>query len=114
MKIKTTSILNEVAKYRASSLNDSTEKAPEEKGYYMMLLDREVVYVGKAESGIRARLSSHYNGDRDVDTFSAQQIYENRDHLFVIWRTAQSDKVCVDMEKEWILRYDPLWNERIG
>lgn len=94
-------------------LSDVDKEAPHRKGCYLLLLNGNVMYVGKAESGLKNRLSQHYNNKNPLCN-SEQQISKFRDRLSVICKICNTKKECAQVEKDWIIKYDPPWNERIG
>lgn len=97
----------------AIKLSEAYEKAPEEIGWYRLLLNNKTMYVGKAESGLRKRLSEHYN-KKDPITRSEKKIYYHKNQLYVVCKTCDNREKCKEMEKMWIKLLNPPWNERVG
>jgi excinuclease UvrABC nuclease subunit len=112
MKVKRKFTLEAIAAGTAASLEKATDKAPEDMGCYIMTIDNEVVYVGKAESGLKKRFQSYYNGNNNYP--SGRLIYNNRDYIFVYWEVLETKDECRTLETKLIKELDPSWNERSG
>ncbi len=59
-------------------LSEVITKAPKTSGCYRIYRGNELVYVGKAQDGIRKRFVQYYNGTTAHYT-SAKRIYAERD-----------------------------------
>lgn len=104
--------LKDAAKGKISPLREAGSKAPEGMGCYIMMVDDVCVYVGKAESGLRARLSSHYNKVPDRNSSdSEKQIYDYREDITVVWIPLNTKEECVRIEKKLIQDLKPKWNQ---
>ena len=95
------------------SLYDAKTQAPNDMGCYKIFYDGELVYVGKAEDGIRKRFVQYYNGTTAHYT-SAKKIFEHRDELEVSWQILNSREECRTTEREWIEEFNPEWNSQSG
>ncbi|MCM1246073.1 MAG: GIY-YIG nuclease family protein [Roseburia sp.] len=91
------------------SLLEATKNAPREMGCYQLFLEGEVKYVGKAEEGLRKRLSQRYNGNA-ADYSSAKKIYVEREKITVSWQLCDSGEECKELKREWIRELKPEWN----
>jgi len=106
------SILNIFSGGRVS-LQQATESAPNAMGCYKLYCDGNLVYVGKAEDGIRKRFVQYYHGTTAHYT-SAIRIFENRDKITVSWKVLSSKEECRTTEAYWIKEYNPSWNKQSG
>ncbi|MDD2230693.1 MAG: GIY-YIG nuclease family protein [Candidatus Cloacimonetes bacterium] len=95
-----------------TSLALATEVAPDTMGCYCFVYEGNIVYIGKAESGIKSRLQQHYNGNGTSD--SSKRIYQIRDHITAHWKVLKTKQECQDFEAKYIDSYDPEWNEISG
>ena len=98
---------------RKISLSDAKNSAPNEMGCYKIYLDDDLVYVGKAEDGIRKRFVQYYNGTT-AHYPSAKKIYQHRDEISVSWEELDSREECRETERNWIEKYNPEWNAQKG
>ena len=96
-----------------ASLREAASSAPNSMGCYKIIYGGHLVYVGKAEDGLRKRFVQYYNGTA-AHYPSAKKIYEHRDEISVIWQVLSSPQECRNVERQWIEEYAPEWNERSG
>jgi len=97
-------------KDKITPLNEAAQKAPEEKGCYIMFLDDELVYVGKAENGLRNKLSHHYGDELGDATLQAEKnIKKYRNNINVFWKTLDSVTAVKETEKKWVEECFPTW-----
>ncbi len=101
------------SKNKNFKLSNAKSSAPEQMGCYRLILNGEVMYVGKAESGLQNRLTQHYNNS-SPDCASERKIKKNRNELYVVAKVLDTKEKCIIYEKIWIEMYDPPWNERVG
>ncbi|MGJ7046246.1 GIY-YIG nuclease family protein [Thermoanaerobacterium thermosulfurigenes] len=97
----------------AVSLLEATKVAPNSMGCYKLFCNGNLVYVGKAEDGLRKRFVQYYNGTTNHYT-SARNIFENRDSIVVRWVVLQSREECRRVEAQWIRDLSPEWNKQSG
>ena len=85
-------------------LSEAKSSAPNQMGCYRIYLGGKLMYVGKAEDGIRKRFVQYYNGTT-AHYPSAQSIYEHRDEVKVSWQVLDSREACRETERRWIDDY---------
>lgn len=95
------------------SLKNATKSAPNSMGCYKIYYNGELVYVGKAEDGVRKRFVQYYNGTT-ISYSSGRKIHENRDKVTVNWKVLSTREECRSVEKAWIDKYHPAWNKQSG
>ncbi len=95
------------------TLKSAMNIAPNSMGCYKIYYLDDLVYVGKAEDGIRKRFVQYYNGTT-AHYPSAKKIYEKRDSITVDWEVCYSKEEVRELEGNWIDQYSPSWNERSG
>lgn len=98
---------------RTMPLSSAVTEAPNVSGCYQLYMGDKLVYVGKAEDGIRKRFVQYYNGTT-AHYSSAVKIYENRDKLFVKWKVIEEKDLVASKEATWIRNYKPAWNDQSG
>ena len=94
-------------------LSEAKSSAPNQMGCYKIFYAGKLVYVGKAEDGIRKRFVQYYNGTTTHYT-SGRKIFEHRDALKVSWKVLDSREECRETERIWIEKYAPEWNAQKG
>ncbi len=94
------------------SLEDAAKMAPEGSGCYELFMDGELVYIGKAEIGLRRRFVQYWNGTTTTYK-SGDDIHENKEKITVRWYEMDRSK-CVRFEAEMIAKKDPPWNAQSG
>ncbi len=95
------------------SLEDATKYAPNSMGCYQLYKDRKLIYVGKAEDGIRKRFVQYYNGTTTEYT-SGATINLWRDDIRVKWKVYTSKQAVRSCESNWIRSYKPILNTQSG
>lgn len=98
---------------RTMPLAQAIKDAPNASGCYQLYHDGKLVYVGKAQDGIRKRFVQYYNGTTAHYT-SAQKIYAERDNIHVKWSVIQDPAEVTQKEAMWIKKYTPEWNKQSG
>lgn len=96
-----------------AKLSEAKSSAPNKMGCYRIYYQGRLVYVGKAEDGIRKRFVQYYNGTT-AHYPSAQNIFEHRDEITVSWQVLGSREACRSTERRWIEQYRPEWNKQSG
>lgn len=94
-------------------LSDAVKDAPNSMGVYQVKLKGKLMYVGKAEDGLRKRFVQYYNGTAGGYN-SADNIYRHRDEVVVEWRVVRTREECRYHEKILIQKKNPPWNEKSG
>ena len=94
-------------------LSQAVKKAPNVSSCYQIYYGDELVYVGKAQDGIRKRFVQYYHGTT-AHYSSAQKIFENKDALTVKWKVIEEPALVVEQEAKWIRNYKPVWNNQSG
>lgn len=91
-------------------------------GLYMHKIENEIMYIGRAieynNGGFRKRLSDYC---RDSDSArkhpSGQMIYKHRDeittYLLIVGSDEEAKQKTIQLEKEYIGRYNPPWNDKL-
>lgn len=98
-------------------LETAKRLAPDKMGCYMLYhkakYGSKVLYVGKAEYGIRHRFVQYYNGTT-AHYPSAEYIFENRDEITVFWTQCSTREQCRRLEAKWIAEKHPILNMMSG
>ena len=94
-------------------LSEAVKSAPNDMGCYKIFYGGKLVYVGKAEDGIRKRFVQYYNGTT-AHYPSGRRIHENRESVKVSWQELPSREACRETERRWIEQYAPEWNAQKG
>lgn len=71
-------------------------------GCYQLFYKGKLVYVGKAEDGIRKRFVQYYNGTT-VHYPSSSKIHKNIENIKVSWQVLRSREECRETERQWII-----------
>lgn len=95
------------------SLKDATKYAPNDMGCYQLYRNGKLVYVGKAEDGIRKRFVQYYNGTTCGYT-SGSVINLWKDEIQVKWSVYNTRQAVRSCESNWIRAYKPLLNSQSG
>jgi len=95
------------------SLKDATKMAPNQMGCYQLYKNGRLIYVGKAEDGIRKRFVQYYNGTTDGYT-SGAAINMSKDEITVKWKVFDTKEAVRSCEANWINKYKPVWNKQSG
>ena len=94
-------------------LSEAVKSAPNAMGCYRIFYGGRLVYVGKAEDGIRKRFVQYWNGTT-THYPSGRKIHENRDNITVSWQVLKSREECREVERKWIESLEPEWNAQKG
>lgn len=94
-------------------LSLAMKKAPNVSGCYQIYQGDKLVYVGKAQDGIRKRFVQYYNGTT-AHYSSAERILANKDNLSVKWKVIEDKTMVTEQEAKWIRRHKPEWNVQSG
>ena len=79
------------------------DKAPDNAGVYMFIDENDdVIYVGKASGG---RLKTEIKSKKDQDAENGAIKYR--------WFRTNSDEIAINLEADWIEKYQPE-NNKIG
>ncbi|MFC2093802.1 hypothetical protein ACFLSV_07865 [Bacteroidota bacterium] len=77
-------------------------KAPNKSGLYMLLNEKdEVIYIGKTENG---KLKKEIKSNVGVIVNGEASKYR--------WFITANDKVAEELEKNWIEKYNPPFNQK--
>lgn len=95
------------------TLKEATKNAPKGMGCYKLFIGDQLVYVGKAEDGLRKRFVQYYNGTTDSYT-SGATINLWKDQVTVKYEVFTSKKMVRKCESEWIKEYSPILNKQSG
>ena len=104
---------NDVSMSKLTSLKDAIKCAPNQMGCYQLYKNGKLIYVGKAEDGIRKRLVQYYNGTTTEYT-SGAIINLWKDELQVRWIVLDSKEAVRGWESNCIGELKPLLNTQSG
>lgn len=104
---------NDVSMSKLTSLKDAINYAPNQMGCYQLYKNGKLIYVGKAEDGIRKRLVQYYNGTTTEYT-SVAIINLWKDELQVRWIVLDSKEAVLGWESNCIGELKPLLNTQSG
>lgn len=96
-----------------ATLEEATKCAPNKMGCYQIAYKGHLVYVGKAEAGLRKRFLQYYNGTTN-NYLSGSMINMNKNDITVKWKVLDSKEAVRLCEDKWIRQYKPLWNSQSG
>lgn len=94
-------------------LSQAMKDAPNVSGCYQIYQGDKLVYVGKAQDGIRKRFVQYYNGTT-AHYSSAERILANKDNLSVKWKVIEDSSMVTEQEAKWIRNLKPEWNNQSG
>lgn len=94
-------------------LSEAIRKAPNSSGCYQIYYNGKLVYVGKAQDGIRKRFVQYYNGTTKHYK-SGKKIYDHRNKITVKWTVLKEKEEVLKKEAYWIRKYKPIWNTQSG
>lgn len=94
-------------------LSQAMKEAPNVSGCYQIYQGDKLVYVGKAQDGIRKRFVQYYNGTT-AHYSSAERILANKDNLSVKWKVIEDSAMVTEQEAKWIRSHKPEWNVQSG
>lgn len=94
-------------------LSQAMKDAPNVSGCYQIYQGDKLVYVGKAQDGIRKRFVQYYNGTT-AHYSSAERILANKDNLSVKWKVIEDPAMVTEQEAKWIRNLKPSWNNQSG
>lgn len=94
-------------------LSQAMKDAPNVSGCYQIYQGDKLVYVGKAQDGIRKRFVQYYNGTT-AHYSSAERILANKYNLSVKWKVIEDPAMVTEQEAKWIRNLKPSWNNQSG
>ncbi len=95
------------------SLEDATKYAPNDMGCYQLYKNDRLIYVGKAEDGLRKRFVQYYNGTTcNYTSGSVINLWKNE--IQVKWTAYNTRQAVRSCEANWIRAYKPLLNTQSG